>query len=810
MIYSKFIKNKNILLRFLILFFSSTFTFISISAVSILGIIWYYGHDLPDYHKLSHYEPPVTTRVYSNDGRLIIEYALEKRSFVPIIAIPQLVINAFLSAEDKNFYNHIGIDMVGIARAILINIKNHSFGNNRRSIGASTITQQVARNFLLTNEISISRKIKEVILSFRIEQAFTKQHILELYLNEIYLGNGAYGVATAALHYFDKSLDELSISEVAFLASLPKAPSRNPQTLRERRDYVIRRMVEDNCISIIEARSAMTEMITTRHHDEVSLVFGGEYFAEDIRRKLAEQYGEDSLYMGGLTVHSTLDPKLQESAIKTLRVGLESYDRKHGWRGALTKIDVGTKWNLNLEILQIKFDLMPWLIAVVIATTADRAEIGFKDGSNGYIPMSELLWARKAITLQKMGPIPKQPSDVLQIGDVVAVEAISKSGNYSLRQPPKVEGALIAIDPHTGRVLAMQGGFSYARSQFNRATQALRQPGSSFKPFVYLVALDNGYTPSSLILDSPIELDQGIGMPKWHPKNYNNDYLGPTTLRVGLEKSRNLMAVRLAATVGITNVANYAEKFGITDKLPHKLSMALGAGETTPMKLTAAYAQIVNGGRKITPTLIDRIQNRNGTTIYRHDKRICTDCNITSYNNQNIPEISSTNEQLIDPMTAYQMVHILEGVVARGTGKAVASIGKPIAGKTGTSNDSKDAWFVGFSSNLAVGVFIGFDDSTSLGKHELGSTIAAPIFRDFMIEALKNKPSIPFRVPHGIRFVRVNANTGKPVQSDETNVIYEAFKPNSSIFDVENQIINVNGKATFTPITALPQAGGLY
>lgn len=788
------------MLRFLVLLFSTLILFAIIGVAGILGLFWVYGRDLPDYHQLAHYEPPVTTRVYAGDGRLVAEYAVEKRSFVPINAMPERVVDAFLAAEDKNFYQHSGIDPAGIIRAVITNLKNRGMGSDRRPVGASTITQQVARNFLLTNEVSISRKIKEAILAFRIERAFTKQHILELYLNEIYLGQGSYGVAAAALNYFNKSLDELSISEAAFLASLPKAPSRNPQAFRERRDYVIGRMAEDGYISAADARQAMAEAILTKPRAEAVLVPGGEYFAEDIRRELADQYGEDSLYKGGLSVRSTLDPALQELATKTLRAGLEAYDRRHGWRGPLAKIDAaGAGWNRRLAALPPRPELAPWETAVVLATADDRADIGFADGRRGRIPMAELRWARPALSLQSMGPVPRRPSDVLHAGDVVAVEAVTKSEDgkekygpetYTLRQPPKVEGALVAIDPHTGRVLAMQGGFSFARSQFNRATQALRQPGSSFKPFVYMAALDSGYTPSSLVLDGPIELDQGPGLPKWRPKNDENNYLGPTTLRVGVEKSRNLMTVRLAATIGISKVAAYAEKFGVVDKLPHELAMALGAGETTPLRLAAAYAQIVNGGRKVTPTLIDRIQDRNGVTIYRHDTRICSGCQTTFYTDQDMPDVPDNSEQLVDPMTAYQMVHILEGVVARGTGRVVSSIGKPIAGKTGTSNDSKDTWFMGFSPDLVAGVFVGFDDPVSLGEHEFGATVAAPIFRDFMTEALKDKPPTPFRVPPGIRLVRVNAATGRPAQPGDTNVIYEAFKPDTVPSGGEEQVLD--------------------
>ena len=797
------------MLRLVVLAFSTVFLFAIVAAAAVLGVFWHYGRDLPDYHQLAHYEPPVTTRVYGGDGRLVAEYAVEKRSFVPINAIPQRVLNAFLAAEDKNFYQHSGIDPMGVLRAILTNIKNRGMGGDRRPVGASTITQQVAKNFLLTNEVSFQRKVKEAILAFRIEKAFSKQHILELYINEIYLGQGCYGVAAAALNYFDKGLDELTISEMAFLGALPKAPnnynpSRNAAAAKERRDWVIGRMAEDGYIGAAEARQAMSEPMSIRRRGEAVLVPGGEYFAEDIRRELAAEYGEDSLYKGGLAVRATVEPALQEIATHALRQGLIAYDRRHGWRGPLAHIDPQSA-KATLSSLGSRADLAPWVPAVVLSLADTKVEIGFGDGRHGHIPFSEIKWARPALAQQNVGPPPRRAADVLQVGDVVAVEAVKASedgkeqygpDSYALRQPPKVEGALVAMDPHTGRVLAMQGGYSYARSQFNRATQALRQPGSSFKPFVYMAALDNGYTPSSLVLDAPVEFDQGPGLPKWRPVNYHGGFLGPTTLRVGIEKSRNLMTVRLAAALGMPKVASFAERFGVVDKLPNELAMALGAGETTPLRMAAAYGQIVNGGRKITPTLIDRIQDRNGKTVYRHDTRICEGCEATFYTNQDMPDVPDVREQLTDPMTAYQMVHILEGVVERGTGRVVAQVGKPLAGKTGTSNDSKDTWFVGFSPDLVVAVFVGFDDPITLGDHETGASAAAPIFRDFMAEALKDKPPTPFRVPSGIRLVRVNAATGRPALPGDSTVIYEAFKPDTVPSGAEEGVLDSDAGLT--------------
>jgi len=786
------------MLKLLTYALSAVFLFAILGAGAALAVFYHYGRDLPDYHQLAHYEPPVTTRVYAGDGRLIAEYATEKRSFVPIAAIPQRVIDAFLAAEDKNFYTHPGVDVLGIIRAAVIDLRNRGMGGDRRPVGASTITQQVAKNFLLSNEVSIERKIKEAILAFRIEHAFNKQHILELYLNEIYLGEGSYGVAAAALNYFDKGLDELSVAEAAFLGGLPKAPNsynpqRNPQVSKERRDWVIGRMLEDKFISPAEASAATSEPLVTHSRAEDTLVEGGDYFSEDIRREVAAEYGENALYKGGLSVRSTMDPTLQAIAERTLRHGLIAYDRRHGWRGPISRMDTSAGWMRRLHELPDVAGLEDsWQVAIVLAVNDTQATIGLNDGRQGRIPMTELRWARPNLPEQTLGPVPAKATDVLEAGDVVAVEPVAKSEDgkehygadtYALRQLPKVEGALVAMDPHTGRVLAMQGGFSYARSQFNRATQALRQPGSSFKTFIYLAALESGYTPSSLILDAPIEFDQGPGLPKWRPENFERNFLGPTTMRVGIEKSRNLMAVRMAATLGMDKVASYAERFSVVDELPHMLSMALGAVSTTPLRMTAAYAQIVNGGKRIAPTLIDRIQDREGKTIYRHDDRPCEGCRATFYTDQDMPNVPDARQQLVDPMSAYQMVHILEGVVERGTGRIVSEVGKPLAGKTGTSNDSKDTWFVGFAPDLAVGVFVGLDDDTTLGydyqkgEQEQGATVAAPIFRDFMAAALADKQPTPFRVAPGIRFVRVNATSGKPAQPGDKNVILEAFKP---------------------------------
>ncbi len=813
------------MLRFLAWMFVLLIVLGLAGAGGALYVFYHYGRGLPDYHQLAHYEPPITTRVYGGDGRLVAEYAVEKRVFVPLDVIPQRVKDAFLSAEDKSFYEHPGVDFMGITRAVLINLRNKGLGQDRRPVGASTITQQVAKNFLLTNEVSYERKIKEAILAFRIERAFTKDHILELYLNEIYLGGGSYGVAAAALNYFNKGLDELTVAEAAYLAALPKAPNnyhpiRHAQAAKDRRDWVVGRMLEDGKIGRADFDAAVAEPLLVRRRDEAQMIVGADYFAEDIRRELAARYGEDALYKGGLVVRSTVDAELQALASKVLRAGLMAYDRRHGWRGPVTRIQAGAGWPERLAAVPYPAGGDPWELAMVLSVTDHGATIGLRGGSSATIPWAEMRWARPWLKDQHFGPPPRRPADVLAAGDVVLVEPVDKgedgkaypANSYALRQVPKVEGALVAIDPHTGRVLSMVGGWAYGKSQFNRATQALRQPGSAFKPFIYLAALENGYTPSSLILDAPIALPQGPGLPLWRPKNYGGDFLGPTTLRVGIEKSRNLMTVRLAQAIGMDAVSDYSQRFGIYEKgLPRQLAMSLGAGETTVLQLTAAYAMLVNGGKKVQPTLIDRIQDRHGKTVYTHDKRFCEGCWPVQYTSQDMPRLPDIREQIVDSVSAYQMVSILEGVVQRGTGRSVGAVGKPLAGKTGTSNDSFDAWFVGFSPDLAVGVFVGFDEPQTLGDKETGGAVAAPIFRDFMMGALKDKAPTPFRIPPGVRLVRVNAATGQPAMPGEPKAIWEAFKSGDSL-PQEDDVLEGEGSEgfTFTPLEsdgAIPAAG---
>ncbi|MCK4940269.1 MAG: transglycosylase domain-containing protein, partial [Rhodospirillaceae bacterium] len=645
-------------LRILLTLTGAIFLLGLIGAGGVVYVFWSFGRDLPDYQQLADYEPPVMTRVHAGDGRLLAEYATEKRIFVPIRAMPRRVINAVLAAEDKNFYSHSGVDFISVARAVIQNVKN--YGTGRRPVGASTITQQVAKNFLLTNEVSLSRKAKEAILAFRIERAFSKDRILELYMNEIYLGQGSYGMAAAAMNYFNKPLDGLSVAEAAFLAALPKAPNnynpvRNPVAAKDRRDWVISRMESEDFISSDEKIEAQAEPLTVRSRSPTEYVTADD-FAEEVRRELADKFGENRLYEGGLSVHTTLEPRLQEIAIKALRQGLISYDRRHGWKGPLATIDpaktIDGGFATALAQMEPPRGAGEWKLAVVTAVGEAAAKVLLKGGDGGSIPLREMKWARKWIKGELRGPSIKTPKDVFKVGDVVLVEAVSSfvSGKdkdkktiayppatFALKQIPEIEGSLVALDPHTGRVLAMVGGFDYAKSQFNRVTQARRQPGSAFKPFVYLAALDSGFTPSTLILDAPFVIDQGPGLPKWRPANYTKKFYGPSTMRLGLEKSRNLMTVRLAETVGMEKVIEYAETFGIAKGLPNQLSMSLGAGETTLLNLTNAYAMLVNGGKKITPAFIDRIQNRNGQTVFRHDTRQCSNCQAVAWTGQEVP-----------------------------------------------------------------------------------------------------------------------------------------------------------------------------
>ncbi len=781
------------------LFTAGTILFL-IGVAAAAGMMWHFSKDLPDYSQLQDYEPPVMTRVHASDGALVAEYATQRRLYIPIQAVPKLVINAFLAAEDKNFYDHGGLDFAGIARAGMIYFQN--YGSNRRPQGASTITQQVAKNFLLTNEVSFERKIKEALLSLKIERAYSKDKILELYLNEIYLGLGAYGIAAASLIYFDKSVHELTVQEAAYLAALPKAPtSLNPYRQRERaierRNYVLDRMVENSYVSAKDSEAAKKAPLEITSRPTGAHVFAAEYFAEEVRREIYERYGEKKLYEGGLSVRATLDPKLQVLARKSLVDGLVQFDEGQGWRGPVAQIDLAGDWGVTLADVRTLADIAPWRLAVVLETGDQTARIGFqpprepggavaKERQVGILPLEGVKWA-KAASGPSRGRTPTKVSQVLEPGDAVYVEPLTdkdgkaKDGQFRLRQVPEISGAILAMDPLTGRVLAMVGGFSYDQSQFNRATQALRQPGSSFKPFVYATALDNGYTPSSIVLDAPLEIEQGPGLETWKPENYEGKFYGPSTLRFGVEHSRNVMTVRLAQDVGMPLIADYAKRFGVYDDLPPYLSFALGAGETTLLRMVTAYSMFDNGGKRVKPTLIDRIQDRYGHTIYRHDERECRGCDADNWHDQPEPTLIDRRAQVLDPMTAYQITSIMEGAVQRGTGTALRDIGKPIAGKTGTTNDSKDVWFIAFSPDLAVGVYLGYDKPRSLGRTATGGGLAAPIVKNFMKVALANKPPVPFRVPAGIKLIRVDARTGTRVApGSDGSVILEAFKPGTA------------------------------
>ncbi len=796
-------------------------------AAAGLVALWHFSRGLPDYQQLADYQPPVLTRVHAGDGRVLAEFAVERRLFVPVDAIPKLVIHAFLAAEDKNFYTHPGISLPDIVRAAIVNVIQKGTMQNRRPVGASTITQQVAKNFLLTNEVSLARKAREAILAVRIENALSKDRILELYLNEIYLGSGAYGVAAAALNYFNKPLDELTISEAAFLAALPKAPNnynpqRYPKEARARRDWVVGRMYEDGWITRDQAERAQAAPLEVRTRGEADMV-RADYFVEEVRRELAQRYGETALYRGGLSVRTTLDSHLQEIADRSLRQGLMAYDRRHGWRGPLARIDVSAAdWPARLALIPRPAGFAPdWYGAAVLKLSADSAEIGFADGTHGVVPFSEMQWARQHRENQRLGPPLHQPSDVLAVGDVVAVEPLTPAASgapsprltqrlFALRQIPNVGGGIVAIDPHTGRVLAMTGGWSFELTQFNRVTQAQRQPGSSFKPFVYMAALENGFTPASLILDAPIVIDQGPGLGKWKPANYGHNFFGPSPLRVGVEQSRNLMTVRLAEAIGMDKVVDMAKRFDVADNPPPLLSTALGASETSLLRLTTAYAEIVNGGLKITPTLIDRVQDRQGKTIFRHDNRACDGCRVAAWipDEDTPPQLPDDRQRIIDAPTAYQMVSILQGVVERGTGRRIRDLNRPLAGKTGTTNDSNDTWFIGFSPDLAVGVYVGFDTPRTLGPNETGASVAVPIFREFMADALKNKPIIPFRVPPGIRLVRINAQTGQLARAGDRDSILEAFKPGTEA-SIGGPVLD-GGAAVAPALIPATDTGGLY
>jgi penicillin-binding protein 1A len=800
-----------LLLRFSGYLFAAGTVLFLVGAAGVAGLLWHFSQDLPDYSQLQAYEPPVMTRIHAADGELLGEYARERRLYLPIQAIPKLVTNAFLAAEDKNFYEHGGIDYTGMARAALLYAQN--FGSNRRPQGASTITQQVAKNFFFSSEVSFVRKIKEALLAMRIERAYSKDKILELYLNHIYLGLGAHGIAAASLVYFDKSVNELTVAEAAYLAALPKAPAllhpvKNHDRAVERRNYVIDRLLENGWIRQVDADGARKEALVVTNRGNGAHIFAGEYFAEEVRRDIFERYGEKKLYEGGLSVRTTLDPKVQVMARKTMVAGLVNYDEAQGWRGPISKLDMTGDWGVALADVKSLSDVSPWRVAVVLESSDQSARIGFqparelggavsKERQTGLITLEGVRWT-KLVAAPIKGKPPAGVSRVLSPGDIIYVDPlVSKDGavvegQYRLRQLPEVSGAMVVMDPWTGRVLAMVGGFSFDQSQFNRATQAYRQPGSTIKPIVYASAIDNGYTPSTIEVDAPIEIDQGQGAAVWRPENFSvGKYYGPTTLRNALKHSLNDVTVRLAQDIGMPLIGEYAKRFGIYDELPNYLSYSLGAGETTVMRMVTAYSMIANGGRRVKPTLIDRIQDRYGQTIFKHDARECRGCDAPEgWKNQPEPQLVDRREQVLDTMTAYQITSMMEGVVQGGTAIALRDVGKPIAGKTGTSNEAKDLWFVGFSPDLVVGLYVGYDKPRSLGRTAQAGHTAAPIARDFMKLALANKSATPFKIPAGIKLIRVDAKTGLRAGLGSGETILEAFKPGTEPSD-ENSMLGV-------------------
>jgi len=764
---SKFIKN--ILIALALLSFAGI--------IVVFSILWSYSNKLPDYKFLKNYKPPVSSKVYSGNGVLISDFSSEKRIFVPFNAIPKKIIYSFLSSEDKNFFRHPGVDAKGVVRAVKNNIFN--LINSNRLEGASTITQQVAKNFLLSNEISLDRKVKEAILAFRIERVLSKERILELYLNQIYLGEGSYGIASASLRYFDKPISELNYSESALLAALPKAPSKyNPYKNKElatyRRNLVIKNLYDNNYISKENYDEFINSEIILKKRKRIFLE-DTRYFIEDIRKKVILDYGYDKVHKQGFNIKSPINLELQNLASASLRKGLLEYDKRKGWRGPLDNRK-DKDWNKNLEQFNLE-KIIGWEIAIVKRIDKFETVIQTSNKENGVINYEDINWTRKNF------------DQIFKINDLVYVKKIS-DGIFSLRQLPNVNGGIVVMDPYSGRVLAMSGGFSFKKSEFNRVSQAKRQPGSAFKPFIYALALENNYTPSSLILDAPIVLDQGEDLKMWKPENYGKKFYGLSTLRTGVEKSRNLMTVRISQELGIDKIINFSKKLNIYDNPDELLSVSLGSAETTLLNITSAYCSFVNGGKLVTPILIDRVQDSEGKTIFSNEKRFCENCDKISFEGENIPLIKSDFKQIFSPQTAYQMTSILEGVVQRGTGKRLRDLNLQLAGKTGTTNNNTDTWFIGFTSNLVVGVYVGYDNPKKLGKYETGSKTALPIFKEFIKKAVNNYEARPFKIAKGIKMMVIDAETGKKADFGSKKTIIESYKKEK----IENQIYFSNDK----------------
>ena len=764
---NKYIKN--------ILIISTSFSLLII--ITILSVLWTYSNNIPDYKFLKNYKPPVSSKVYSGNGDLVADFSKEKRIFVPFNSIPKNVINSFLSAEDKNFFSHPGVDAKGVVRALINNISN--ILTSKRLEGASTITQQVAKNFLLSNEVSLNRKIKEAILAFRIERALSKERILELYLNQIYLGSGAYGVAAASLEYFDKSIKDLNYEEAALLAALPKAPSKyNPyrdiELAKFRRDLVLKNLLDNNYINLENYIKLKNKRISLNKAKKVFLE-DAQYYIEDVRKSIIDTLSYDKVYKQGFNINTPISLELQKIANETLRDGLIAYDKRKGWRGSLTNITYTKEWYLNLDKYRLEKSIN-WKLAIVKKINKFSTIIETENEISGIIKYKDISWTKKEF------------DQLFKIGDVIYVQNLNEN-IYSLRQLPKINGGIVVMDPYTGRVLALSGGFSFKKSEFNRATQALRQPGSAFKPFIYALALENKYTPATIILDAPLVLEQGTDLKMWKPENYGKKFYGPSTLRTGLEKSRNLMTVRIAQDLGIDKIIDFSKNLGIYDNPDQLLSISLGSAETTLLKLTSAYSVFVNNGKLVKPILIDRIQDSEGKTIYNNEIRKCTNCDKISFLGQDYPEIENSYKQIFSPQTAFQMTSILEGVIRRGTGKKLKELNLNIAGKTGTTNKNTDTWFIGFTSNLLIGVYVGADSPQPLGKYETGSKTALPIFKDFIKKAVKKSEARPFKAAKGTIMMVIDPLTGHKANFISKNTIIEVFKEKNI---AEGRVLNLN------------------
>ena len=760
-------------------FFIVTLSLLLVILIISLAVLWTFSNNIPDYKFLKSYKPPVSSKVYSGNGDLVADFSKEKRIFVPYNSIPKNVINAFLSAEDKNFFYHPGVDARGILRAIINNIKN--LLTSKRLEGASTITQQVAKNFLLTNEVSLNRKIKEAILAFRIERALSKERILELYLNQIYLGSGAYGVAAASLEYFDKSIKDLDYTEAALLAALPKAPSkynpyRDQDLAKFRRDLVLKNLLENDFLDLKDYEKFKNQSIKLKKKKKV-FIEDSQYYIEEVRKKVIKDLTYEKVYKQGFNINIPINLDLQKIANVSLRNGLISYDKRKGWRGPITNKDYNDNWSKNLEKYQLEKSIN-WEIAIVKEINQFTTNIETQNKTQGIIQYKDISWTKKEFV------------ELFSVGDIIYVKKINKNF-YTLKQLPKINGGIIVMDPYTGRVLALSGGFSFKNSEFNRVTQALRQPGSAFKPFVYALALENNYTPSSLVLDAPLVLDQGSDLKMWKPQNYGKKFYGPSTLRTGLEKSRNLMTVRIAQNLGIDKIAKFSKLLGIYDNPEELLSISLGSEETTLLKLASAYSAFVNGGKLVEPVLIDRVQDSEGITILNNKQRSCLDCDQISFMSDQYPKIKDSYNQAFSSQTAYQMTSLLEGVIQRGTGKKLKKLELNIAGKTGTTNENTDAWFIGFTSNLVIGVYVGMDDPKPLGKYETGSKTALPIFKDFIEKVVKKSNARPFKVAEGITMMVVDPKSGEKAKFSSKNTIVEAYK-NKNVVDGKVLYTNSN------------------